>query len=70
MKFVSPTPSSATRSQASELSPGPAVAKYPQTKTQVHAIDFAAASAADYAALGAALQPLDIGVLSEPALAR
>ena len=40
------------------------VAKYPGIKTRIHAIDFAAASSADYAALGAALAPLDIGVLS------
>ena len=39
--------------------------KYPNIKTQVHAIDFAGASTADYEKLGEALAPLDIGVLSE-----
>ncbi|GAA5988846.1 hypothetical protein JCM11641_005040 [Rhodosporidiobolus odoratus] len=37
-------------------------AKYPTVKTQVHSIDFASPSA-DYAALKAALDPLDVGVL-------
>lgn len=39
-------------------------AKYPSTKTQVHAIDYSSASSEDYARLGAELAPLDIGVLS------
>lgn len=38
-------------------------AKYPSTKTQVHAIDYSSASSEDYARLGAELAPLDIGVL-------
>jgi len=37
-------------------------AKYPSAKTQVHAIDFSDPKA-DYAALKAALDPLDVGVL-------
>ncbi|BGP21783.1 hypothetical protein JCM10295v2_000658 [Rhodotorula toruloides] len=37
-------------------------AKYPSVETQVHAIDFSSPSA-DYAALKAALDPLDVGVL-------
>ncbi|BGP12875.1 hypothetical protein JCM10213_005170 [Rhodosporidiobolus nylandii] len=37
-------------------------AKYPHIKTQLHSIDFSSPSA-DYAALKAALDPLDIGVL-------
>ncbi|GAA5859592.1 hypothetical protein JCM1840_006363 [Sporobolomyces johnsonii] len=37
-------------------------AKYPNVKTQVHSIDFSSPSA-DYAALGKAMEPLDIGVL-------
>ncbi|GAA6001632.1 hypothetical protein JCM10207_002240 [Rhodosporidiobolus poonsookiae] len=37
-------------------------AKYPEIKTQVHAIDFSS-STADYASLKAALDPLDVGVL-------
>jgi len=39
------------------------VAKYPNVKTQCHSIDFSSASA-DYAALGKALDSLDVGVLS------
>lgn len=42
-----------------------AEAKYPRTETIVHAIDFASASKADYAALGVALDAIDVGVLSE-----
>lgn len=38
-------------------------AKYPKTETMCHSIDFAAATSADYAALGLALSPLDIGIL-------
>lgn len=45
-----------------------AVAKYPKTKTQVHAIDFASATPADYAALGLELDKLDVGVLSRACL--
>ncbi|KAI5479880.1 beta-keto reductase [Pseudohyphozyma bogoriensis] len=37
--------------------------KYPAVKTQIHAIDFSAGTDEDYAALGAALEPLDVGVL-------
>ncbi|GAA5919076.1 hypothetical protein JCM1841_003735 [Sporobolomyces salmonicolor] len=37
-------------------------AKFPNVKTQVHSIDFSSPSA-DYAALGKAMEPLDIGVL-------
>ncbi|GAA5916056.1 hypothetical protein JCM6882_008300 [Rhodosporidiobolus microsporus] len=37
-------------------------AKFPNVKTQIHAIDFSSATA-DYAALKAALDPLDVGVL-------
>lgn len=38
-------------------------AKYPKAQTLCHSIDFSAATTADYAAFGAALAPLDIGVL-------
>jgi NAD(P)-dependent dehydrogenase (short-subunit alcohol dehydrogenase family) len=41
-------------------------AKYPKCETKVHSIDFAAASQADYAALGLVLDKIDVGVLSEP----
>ncbi|GAA6063013.1 hypothetical protein JCM10212_002654 [Sporobolomyces blumeae] len=37
-------------------------AKFPNVETKIHAIDFASAQA-DYAALGKALDPLDVGVL-------
>ncbi|GAA5852455.1 hypothetical protein JCM5353_007370 [Sporobolomyces roseus] len=38
------------------------LAKYPNVKTQCHSIDFSSSSA-DYAALGKALESLDVGVL-------
>ncbi|ORY85366.1 hypothetical protein BCR35DRAFT_302841 [Leucosporidium creatinivorum] len=53
---------SRTASKLQEIS-DEITAKYPQAKTQVHSIDFAAATADDYKALGVALSPLDIGIL-------
>lgn len=47
---------------ANQLRNARTAAKYPSAKTQVHAIDFSDPKA-DYAALKAALDPLDVGVL-------
>ncbi|KAL8286926.1 hypothetical protein RQP46_003932 [Phenoliferia psychrophenolica] len=53
---------SRTASKLDEIS-AEILKKYPETKTQVHAIDFASASPEDYAALGVALDKIDVGVL-------
>ena len=60
----------ASRTQPVDTNPdgyGMTEAKYPKIQTICHSIDFASASTADYAKLGAAMAPLDVGVLSQSA---